>query len=148
MSLSRLKPAVPKHWLIAIAGTVWLAAGIMLCRLAWTWLHAMPLARAVGLLSGGVLLALGFHQFLMARLVRRNLKRIDRYAEKGCVFAFQAWRSYLIILLMIALGAGLRHTAMPREILAVLYSAMGGALCMGSLSYLGRYWRVMKKASS
>ena len=39
MSLTRLKPAVPKHWLIAIAGLVWSGAGGMLCRMAWGWLR-------------------------------------------------------------------------------------------------------------
>jgi hypothetical protein len=38
---------------------------------------------------------------------------------------------------MIALGSVLRHTALPREILAVLYTAMGGALALASLIYFG-----------
>ena len=135
MSLARLKPAVPKHWLIAIAGGVWLAAGLLLCRLAWQWLQAMPLPTMAGLLLGGVLLALGFYRFLLARIVRRNMARIARYADRGCLFAFQAWRSYFLILVMIVLGAFLRHTALPREILAVLYTAMGGALALSSLAY-------------
>lgn len=135
MPLARLKPAVPKHWLVAIAGGVWLAAGIALCRLAWGWLQAMPLPTMAGLLLGGVLLAVGFHRFLLVRIVRRNMARIASYADKGCLFAFQAWRSYLLILVMIVLGAFLRHTALPREILAVLYAAMGGALVLSSLAY-------------
>ena len=135
MPLTRLKPAVPKYWLIAIAGGVWLAAGIALCRLAWKWLQAMPLPTMAGLLLGGILLAVGFQRFLLARIVRRNLARIASYADKGCLFAFQAWRSYLLILVMIVLGAFLRHTALPREILAVFYTAMGGALGLSSLAY-------------
>jgi hypothetical protein len=137
MPLARLKPAVPKHWLIAIAGGVWLAVGILLLRLAWSWLQSMPPGRSAGLLAAGLLLALAFHRFLLSRLVRRNTARIDRYAEKGCLFAFQAWRSYLVILAMIAMGALLRHTALPREMLAVLYTAMGAALSLASLAYFG-----------
>ena len=135
MPLARLKPAVPKRWLIAIAGGVWLAAGIVLCRLAWKWLQAMPLPTTVALLLVGGLLALAFHRWLLARIVRRNMARIARYADRGCLFAFQAWRSYLLILAMIVMGAFLRHTALPREILAVLYAAMGGALALSSLTY-------------
>jgi hypothetical protein len=151
MPLARLKPAVPKHWLIAIAGAVWLAAGIVLCGLAWKWLQTMPLPTMAGLLLGGILLAVGFHRFLLARIVHRNLARIARYADKGCLFAFQAWRSYLLILVMIALGAFLRHTALPREILAFLYAAMGGALALSSLAYfsgLRRYRGSCTNASS
>lgn len=135
MPFARLKPAVPKHWLIAIAGGVWLAAGLMLCRLAWQWVAPTPASTAVGLVLAGTLLALGFHRLVLARLVRRNIARIERYADKGCLFAFQAWRSYGLILVMVVLGAFLRHTALPREILAVLYTAMGGALVLSSLAY-------------
>ena len=141
---ARWKPAVAKHWLLAIAGGVWLAAGGMLGRMAWRWLQGQPPPTVASLLSVGLLLALLFHHFLLARLVRRNIARIENYADKGCVFAFQAWRSYLIILVMIVMGSFLRHTALPREILAVLYTAMGGALGLSSLIYFARF-RVVRK---
>ena len=96
---------------------------------------ALAILTTVGIVLAGVLLALGFHHFVLARLVRRNMARIERYADKGCLFAFQAWRSYGLILVMVVLGALLRHTALPREILAVLYTAMGGALVLSSLAY-------------
>ena len=130
MSLTRLKPAVPKHWLIAIAGLVWSGAGGMLCHMAWSWLRPLAPLRITGLVAAGLLLA------------RRNMDRICTYAERGCVFAFQAWRSYLIILVMIAAGSFLRHTMIPREILASLYTAMGGALILSSLPYFFLFWRV------
>ena len=135
MTLVELKPAVPKHWLIAIAGMVWAAAGIMLARLAWSWLRAMPPLQAGGLLAAGLVLAAILHRFMLRRLARRNMVRIGNYADKGCLFAFQAWRSYFMILLMIAMGSFLRHTAIPRVYLALLYTAMGGALIFSSLGY-------------
>jgi hypothetical protein len=135
MTLVELKPAVPKHWLIAIAGMVWAAAGIMLARLAWSWLRAMPPLQAGGLLAAGLVLAVVLHRFMLRRLARRNMVRIGNYADKGCLFAFQAWRSYFMILLMIAMGSFLRHTAIPRVYLALLYTAMGGALIFSSLGY-------------
>jgi len=45
MALPRLKPAVPKAWLIGIAGLVWFAVGFMLCRLAFVWLLPDPSGR-------------------------------------------------------------------------------------------------------
>jgi hypothetical protein len=142
MSLTRLKPAVPKHWLIAIAGLVWSGAGGMLCHMAWSWLRPLAPLRITGLVAAGLLLALVLHRFMLARIARRNMDRICTYAERGCVFAFQAWRSYLIILVMIAAGSFLRHTMIPREILASLYTAMGGALILSSLPYFFLFWRV------
>ena len=135
MTKVRLKPAVPKHWLIAIAGLVWAAAGIMLARLAWSWLRAMPSLQAGGLLAAGMVLAAILHRFMLRRLARRNMARIGSYADKGCLFAFQAWRSYFMIILMIAMGSFLRHTAIPRVYLALLYTAMGGALLIASMGY-------------
>ena len=148
MTTIHLKPAVPKHWLIAIAGLVWAAAGIMLGRLAWTWLQAMPVMQAAGLAAAGCVLAFVFHRVLLFRLARRNMARIDNYADRGCVFAFQAWRSYLVILLMIALGSFLRHTALPREILSLLYTAMGGALLLSSFGYFRFYRQIRRQMGS
>jgi len=142
MTLAHLKPAVPKHWLIAIAGLVWSGAGGMLCHLAWEWLRPLPPLRITGLLAAGLVLALVLHRFMLARIARRNMDRICTYAERGCVFAFQAWRSYLIILVMIVAGSFLRHTMIPREFLASLYTAMGGALILSSLAYYFLFWRV------
>ncbi len=142
MTLTQLKPAVPKHWLIAIAGLVWSTVGGMLGRMAWGWLYPLPPLRIFGLITAGLVLALILHRLMLARIARRNMDRICTYAERGCVFAFQAWRSYLIILVMIAVGYFLRHTTISREILALLYTAMGGALIIASLAYFILFWRV------
>jgi len=142
MPLTRLKPAVPRHWLIAIAGLVWSAVGGMLCHMAWEWLYPLPAPRIIGLLTAGLVLALVLQRYMLARIAKRNMDRICTYAERGCVFAFQAWRSYLIILVMIAVGSFLRHTMISREILALAYTAMGGALILSSLAYFILFWRV------
>lgn len=147
MTILRLKPAVPKHWLVAIAGLVWAAAGIMLGWLACSWLRAMPVLQAAGLAAAGCVLAIVFHRFLLFHLARRNMARIDNYADRGCVFAFQAWRSYLMILVMIAMGAFLRHTALPREILALLYTAMGGGLLLSSLGYFHLFGQLRRRGA-
>ena len=142
MTLTRLNPAVPKHWLIAIAGLVWSAAGGMLCHMAWSWLRPLPPLRITGLIAAGLALAIVFHRLMLARIARRNMDRICTYADRGCVFAFQAWRSYLMILVMIAMGSFLRHTMISREILALFYTAMGAALILSSLAYFFLFWRV------
>lgn len=148
MPLTLLKPAVPKQWLMAIAGLVWSAAGGMLCHMAWGWLRPLPPPRIFSLIAAGLALALLLHRFMLARIARRNMDRICTYAEKGCVFAFQAWRSYLMILVMIAVGSFLRHTMISREILALLYTAMGGALILSSLAYFFLFWRVGVKGAA
>jgi hypothetical protein len=140
MTLVNFKPAVPVNWLLALAGTLWAAAGILLVRLAVVWLRLLPPDRALALAALGLALAAGGHRWLFRGLARRNIERIGRYADKGCLFAFQAWRSYLVIALMVVLGVALRHSSLPREGLAVLYIAMGGSLGLGSLAYYHSLW--------
>ena len=135
MALMRLKPAVPKTWLIAIAGLVWFGVGVMLCRLAYVWLQPDSAGRRTLLGAAGVCLALVVQRLMLARVARRNIDRIETYAERGCLFAFQAWRSYLLIIAMIGLGITLRHSTLPRDWLAVAYLAMGGGLLLASMRY-------------
>jgi hypothetical protein len=91
----------------------------------------VALALAAGYLKG---------RFIFSRLALRNIRRIRElspHKEKICVFAFQAIHSYVIVAAMMTLGILLRHSPIPREILAVIYLAIGAALIYGSLPY----WR-------
>jgi len=133
------EPAVRRRVLIRSAAVVWAAVGIYLSTRAVLWFRAatrpvLPLA----LLA----LVLGFvkGRFIFAKLARRNIGRIGElspHKEKICIFAFQAYESYAIIIGMMALGIALRHSALDRVILAVIYLAIGSALIYGS----GPYWR-------
>lgn len=140
MESAAFKPAVPKKWLVAIAGVLWSAVGIGLCRLAVKWLWVLNLPKALAFAGVGVTVAVVVNIFMFSRIANKNIARIDCYSNKGCVFAFQAWRSYLIILVMIAMGIFLRHSAFPRPYLALLYSSMGGALFLASFRYYAFLW--------
>jgi hypothetical protein len=135
MLLSKLKPETPVYWLIAAAGFVWSSVGILLCRLAYGWLGALELQRA--LLSGtaGMIGAVVAYYFVFSAIAVKNLGRLSQFPEKACFFAFQAWKSYFIIVVMVAMGVALRHSAIPREYLAILYLTIGGALLLSSLHY-------------
>jgi hypothetical protein len=142
MRLSKLKPAVPRNWLIATAGVMWSGVGVILCLLAFHWLSTMALKWTFLLGMGGFLLALVIYYFGFSRIARKNIDRLFQYPDKVCFFAFQAWKSYLIIAIMAALGAFLRHSAIPRQYLAVIYLAIGGALVLSSLLYFVRLFRI------
>ena len=133
--LAKLKPAVSRYWLISLAGLVWSAVGVMLGRLAYLWLTAVPLGRAMVLGISGIFLALIAYRFGFSRIAEKNIYRIRQFSEKGCIFAFQAWKSYLIIVIMVALGLFLRHSPLPKQYLAVVYLAVGGALFLSSFHY-------------
>lgn len=142
----RLKPAVHRNWLLLLAGVVWSAVGLMLCRQGAGWLAADRWTLALWLTGLGLLVALPIYRLGFVRIARRNIDRIDGGPTRVCVFSFQPWKSYLIVLLMVALGFGLRHSELPRLALAPLYISIGGALLLASAHYYLRLWRVLRRA--
>lgn len=130
------KPAVTNGSLLLIAGMVWICVGAMLLILAFTWLAKAGSVHPFLFVGPGVVAALLIHHFGFLRIVDRNLKRILSTEEKKCMFGFVPWRSYLMIAVMMAMGALLRHSRIPKQYLAVLYIAIGLALVLSSVRYL------------
>jgi hypothetical protein len=134
------RPSVRRHWLVFAAGVVWLAVGIGLIAVACFWLYrsAWPLSLTLAALSlalGGIVYSFGF-----SRIVRKNLKRIGEKPEVVCLFAFQGWRSYFLILAMMLMGYTIRHLPVPKAVDAVVYFTMGSALCFGSSRYFREFF--------
>ncbi len=142
MVLAKLKPAVSKYWLIALAGLMWCTVGVMLCRLAYIWLSAIPWQRAVPMGMLGVIFSLAVYRYKFSKIALKNIDRLCLLSDKSCFFALQAWYAYLIIIVMIALGIALRHSSIPKHYLAVLYTAIGGALFLASFHFFQRIWAV------
>jgi len=142
MTLDSLKPAVTKPWLIALAGLMWTGVGVMLCRIAYIWLAIISrgIAASLGLLGIGMAIAAYYLGF--SKIAQKNIKRLCLLTERTCVFAFQTWKSYLIIGFMITLGVILRSSAIPKQYLAVIYTAIGGAIFLSSFHYYGLLWKM------
>ncbi len=82
-------PALPKIWLILIAGLAWSSIGLFLNLTAFAWLpplinSTMPILIGIGLLLALVIGFLGF-----SLLAKKNIQRIQRLPDKTWVFAFQ-----------------------------------------------------------
>jgi hypothetical protein len=135
MSLAKYKPAVSRNWLIIIAGILWSAVGIMLLRLAITWLYPLEQDKIILFFSAGTLFAFVFYRIVFSGIAEKNILRICEFSQKGCLFAFQPWRSYLLIILMISLGVILRNSFIPKRYLAVIYISVGGGLFLASIKY-------------
>jgi hypothetical protein len=148
MTLKSLKPAVSKNWLIVLAGLVWSIVGLMLCRLAYHWLAVTHWRWVAPLELLSIVLALMAHQACFSRIAQKNIARLSLLTEKTCIFAFQRWKSYFLIGLMITLGIVLRNLPIPRPYLAILYTTIGGALFLASLQYYGCLWRIVAKRES
>ncbi len=148
MTLKSLKPGVSKTWLIALAGLMWSLVGLMLCQLAYHWLAVGRWTWVAPLELLGIVLALMAHQFCFSRMAQKNIARLSLLTEKTCIFAFQRWKSYLLIGLMITVGIALRNLPIPRPCLAILYTTIGGALFLASLQYYGCLWRIVTQKRS
>ena len=133
---NRYTPAVPKNILLFVAALVWVCVGTALLWVALSWLAKAPQASRYALAATGVAVALIAHHFGFLRIVDRNTARILAMEGKRCFFSFVPWRSYLLVAVMIAMGAILRHSAIPKPYLAVLYIGMGLALLLSSVRYL------------
>jgi hypothetical protein len=142
MTLEKLKPAVSKYLLMALAGLMWSVVGITLCRLGYIWLKAVYWTKALSLGSLGLILSLIVYRFGFSKIALKNIARLCLLSDKTCIFAFQAWKSYLLILFMVMLGITLRQSPLPRHFLAVIYLTIGGGLFFSSFHFYRRIWRV------
>ena len=136
MDYNKHKPSVKRKYLILISGLMWLGIGIMLMSLALTWLLKFKFDNSWIFIVSGILLALLIHHFGFLRIVDKNLGRIKTLNPETCVFAFMSWKSYILVLIMISMGIILRHSQLPRNLLAVIYIGIGFALFLSSIRYL------------
>ena len=142
MLLKKLNPAVSKYWLIAMAGLMWSAVGIMLLHLAYIWLATVNWSLGLPLGSLGIISALASYRYGFSKIALKNIVRLCLLPDKYCIFAFQAWKSYLIVIFMIILGIALRNLPIPKHFLAVIYATIGGALLLSSFHFYLRIYRV------
>ena len=132
-----LKPGVPKNWLLLTAGLMWTGVGVLLISLAVEWVFAPTVKSPWNYWLPGIGLAYLIFQFGFSRLASKNSLRINNHPEeKPCLFAFQEWHSYPLVVLMIGLGITLRKfTPIPKPLLGILYIGIGGGLGLASFLY-------------
>ncbi len=147
-TLKKLDPAVDKRILIMISGCIWSIVGILLCYRAAGWLSGTSGQQQ--LLPGvtGLVLAFCIYRFGFLNIVNKNIDRIRAKKGKVCIFGFQPWKSYVIIIIMVELGNTLRHSALPKQYLAIIYIGFGGAMLLSSLRYYGSFISLIGKKDS
>jgi drug/metabolite transporter (DMT)-like permease len=142
--LERIKPGLPKNGLLMIAGLMWTGVGIFLISLAWEWIFIPAVENRWAYWIPGIFLAVLIYSFGFSRLARKNCQRIQSLpVDRPCLFAFQEWQSYPLVLFMIALGITLRKfTPLPKPLLGILYLGIGGGLGLASFLY---YQEILKR---
>ena len=130
------KPVITNNVLLLFAGIVWEGVGILLLYLAYSWLSVTPVINIYMYTGAGAVLALLVHHFGFLKIVDKNLQRIIQMDEKKNLFSFMPWKSYLLVVIMITMGAVLRHSVVPKHYLAIVYIGIGLALILSSVRYI------------
>jgi hypothetical protein len=130
--IQRFNPAVPRHFLYGIAGLFWTLAGGLLCVRGAVWLGQLQFPAIASVEAASIAVAAAGYIFLFSGIVRKNITRIGLLPDRVCVFAFTAWRGYIMIGVMVTAGISLRSSSIPLYYLSLPYTAMGGILLTGS----------------
>jgi hypothetical protein len=136
LNIRKLNPAVDKKYHILISGLMWCGVGIMLISFATGWIFNYNGTGKLVFASAGVLLALPIHFFGFSKLAGKNIVRLMLYTSPRCVFSFMTFKSWITVIIMMAMGIGLRHSQIPKQYLAVLYIAIGAGLFLSGTIYL------------
>jgi hypothetical protein len=134
--IEKIKPAVDKSALIFLSFFVWVVVGTGLLLFAYSWLKASQVKSSYLFVGVGVGAALVIHHFGFLKIVDKNLGRILPMEGKKCAFSFMTWKSYIIVAVMVTMGTLLRHSAIPKTYLSILYIGIGLSLVLSSIRYL------------
>lgn len=126
---------VKKRTLLAVAGCVWLIAGINVARLGILSYGMLPQIEVFHiLLSVAVFCAFGLMFFKMSI---KHTKRIKGYQEEfRPVWHFFDLKSYIIMAVMMGGGIWLRYSGLvPDVFIAVFYTGLGCALALAGVLF-------------
>jgi hypothetical protein len=136
MNFQKITPSVNKKYLVLTAGLMWCGVGIMLILIAASWLKHFNGKGEYAYYAAGFLAAMPIHHLGFLKLVNKNLNRLLPLEEKKCIFSFITWKSYLIIVIMMTMGIAMRHSAIPKQYLSILYNGIGLGLFLSGLRYI------------
>ena len=122
--------------LLFLAGFMWLGVGTMLLFLSFSWLKAFQAPGSFLFAGIGFAIAMAVHHFGFLKIVDKNLDRILPMEGARCIFSFMSWKSYMIVIGMVAMGILLRRSPIPKPYLSMVYIGIGLALLLSSVRYL------------
>jgi len=142
-----LKPRLPKYWLHLTAGVMWSSVGLYLISLTREWIRSVDKVFLFLIIGLGVFLGVSINSFGFSKLAEKNIGRIESIpSDRPCLFAFQEWTSYPLIIVMISLGIFLRkYSPLPKTWLAVMYIGIGFSLFLASTHYYRHLWGTEKR---
>jgi len=128
-TLLQYKPGVSIKTHLFSAGLIWSLVG---CGLLFFGFYLVSLNGNYWYAVAGLILGTVKTIFILDRVARKNVKRIKEFEDKVCLGSVYSWKTWMLVLAMIFLGRYLRTSALPREIVGLIYIAVGWALLLAS----------------
>lgn len=127
---------VNKQKLLYIAGCVWIIAGANILRIGvLIWMHEAHYS--VLKIGEAVVVFVLFLNFVFLRLFRKHSKRIAQKGERNCPFSFFDAKGWIVMIFMITLGIGIRHSRiLPDSFISVFYTGLSSALIITGILFL------------
>jgi hypothetical protein len=128
-TLSRLRPDVSKSVHLFVAPFIWTAVGTMLMIRGLGWIG---FSLTCWLLVIAVFIGTIKSLTILDRSAKKTLDRIMTFNEKSCIGSIYPWRTWLLVILMMASGIALRSMTEPGLFLGTIYFAVGWSLLLSS----------------
>lgn len=128
-NLSQLKPGASRSAHLFVAALMWACVGLLLMFRGTAWLYGIgQLWIILPAIFIGSLKAL----YMLDRSANKNIKRIIAGKDGKCLGAVYSWKTWLLVLLMMAMGCFLRNSTLPKEFLGLFYVSIGWGLLFAS----------------
>lgn len=127
--LKKLKPGVPRHIHGIFVALIWSVVGVFLMLRGGVFLLAVDSLwlSVVGILIGSVK-----SLFMLDKSAIKNILRLQELTDGSCIGGVYSLKMWLLVGGMILLGIALRKSSLPREIVGVVYVAIGWGLFFSS----------------
>lgn len=135
--LARFKPGVQRTTHLLLAACLWTCIGVFLMGRGANWLLA---ANMLYLMLPAFLLGFLKSYFILDKTVVKSIDRILLLEDGTCLGAVYSKKTWLLVLIMMAMGMILRNSSFPKPLLGILYIMVGWALFWSS-RHGWRMWR-------
>jgi len=128
-NLHRYKPGVSVRTHLFLAALIWSVVGFFLLT---NGIVLISLKGHFWFAVAGLILGTAKTFFILDRVARKNVKRIEEFENKVCIGSVYSWKTWILVAAMIVLGRFLRTTVLPGEVVGLIYTAVGWALMLAS----------------
>lgn len=128
-TIRNFKPGVARKVHIFSAALLWTIIGGLLLYRGVSYLSQ---AGGLWLIIPGVAAGTLKSYFILDRSARSGLDRIRNFSDNTCIGAVYSWKTWLVVLAMMAFGILLRNLSLPHLIVGTLCVAIGWALMFSS----------------